>query len=290
MNANNNYVICTDSASDMPAALLKSLGITATPLTFRFEGEAGEYINQDMDIRKFYEKMQGGSVAKTSAVNSEKFIEDFRVHLEAGYDILYLGFSSALSTTYNSARLAADSLKKEYPERKILTVDMLCASAGGALLIDSVLEKKRQGATIEEAAKYAEEIKLNVCHWFTVDDLVYLKRGGRVSPTVAFVGNILGIKPIMHVDNEGHLVKVGKVRGRKNSIIALAEKYGELCANKETKVYISHSNCIGEAEFLAKTIEEKYGKRTDLITDVGPVIGAHSGPGTLALFFIGKGR
>ena len=287
---NTTYVICTDSASDMPPEMLSELGITATPLTFRFDGETQDHADGSMRSEEFYTKMKEGSIAKTSAANTESFVLDFKKHLDLGYDVLYLGFSSALSTTYNSARIAAETLAAEYPDRKILTVDMLCASAGGALLIDAVLEKKNQGATIDEAAEYAEKIKLNICHWFTVDDLVYLKRGGRVSPTVAFVGNVLGIKPVMHVDNEGRLVKVGKVRGRKNSITELADKYGELRLDKESKVYISHGNCLEDAQLLAKTIEEKYGKRIDLITNVGPVIGAHSGPGTLALFFLGKER
>ena len=287
---NESYVICTDSASDLPKEMIAALGLSATPLNFRFDGDAREYTDRSMDIEEFYSKMRGGSVAKTSAANTEAFISDFKKYLDLGIDVLYLGFSSALSTTYNSARLAADELAKEYPERKILTVDTLCASAGGALLIDCVLEQKEKGASIEEAAKFAEGTKLNICHWFTVDDLVYLKRGGRVSPTVAFVGNVLGIKPIMHVDNEGRLTKVGKVRGRKTSICELAAKYGELRRDNQSKVYISHSSCLEDAKLLAETIEKNYGKSVDLITDVGPVIGAHSGPGTLALFFVGKER
>ena len=154
-----------------------------------------------------------------------------------------------------------------------------------------MLEKKNEGATIEEAAKFAEENKQRICHWFTVDDLVYLKRGGRVSATAALVGNMLGIKPILHVDNEGHLVNVGKVRGRKLSIATLAGKYGELCDDAGNKqVYISHADCLSEAEELGKIIKEKYGAETKLITDVGSVIGAHAGPGTIALFFVGKER
>ena len=287
----NEYIIFTDSSCDLSAEMISERGIYSSSLSFRFNDADVEYTNDGMDIKEFYEKMRSGLVAKTAAVNSETFAVEFEKILKTGKDILYIGFSTGLSTTYNSARIAAQQLKDSYPDRKIITVDTLAASAGVALLIDLVIEKKNSGASIEEAAKYAEDIKLKICHWFTVDDLVYLKRGGRISPTAAFVGNMLGIKPVLHVDNEGHLVNVSKVRGRRTSILALAEKYGELCDDEgNKKFYISHGDCLEDAELLAKTIEEKYGAKTGLITNVGPVIGAHSGPGTLALFFVGKER
>ena len=167
----------------------------------------------------------------------------------------------------------------------------MAASAGIALLIDILIDKKNDGATIEDLAKYAENAKYKICHWFTVDDLLYLKRGGRISPTAAFFGNMLGIKPVLHVDNEGRLVNVLKVRGRKMSISALADKYAKLCDDNENKqVYISHADCLAEAEELSRMIKEKHGAQTRLITNVGTVIGAHAGPGTIALFFIGKER
>ena len=244
-----------------------------------------------MSIAEFYNKMRKGAVAKTSAVNSETFSRSFEKILIEGNDILYIGFSSGLSTTLNSARLAAQHLTERYPKRKIVVVDSLSASAGTALLIDLVIGKKKLGASIDEAAKYAEQMKLKICHWFTVDDLVYLKRGGRISSTTAFVGNMFGIKPILHVDNNGHLVNAGKVRGRKLSIETLAKKYGELRDDEKIrKVFISHGDCIADAEELASVIENDYGVKSELITYVGPVIGAHSGPGTLALFFVGKER
>lgn len=287
----NNYVIYTDSSSDIPKELLLKWGVRAPSLTFRFTDSAKEYTNDEMNISEFYSKMRQGGVAKTAAVNSESFIEAFNEALSAGDDVLYLGFSSGLSTTCNSARIAAGELSQKYPERRIIIVDTLCASAGGALLVNMVVKKKEGGASIEEAAAYAEERKLHIDHWFTVDDLVYLKRGGRISATAAFFGNMLGIKPVLHVDNEGHLVPVCKVRGRRTSITALADKYAELCEDcPENEVYISHSDCLADAEQLANLIEAKYGKKTTLITDVGPVIGAHSGPGTIALFFVGRER
>lgn len=287
----NNYVIFTDSSCDLSQEMIDNRGIYSASLSFRFDDSEKVYLNNEMLIKDFYDKMRSGGVAKTSAVNSETFAMEFEKILKEDKDILYIGFSSGLSTTYNSARLAAKQLKTKYPDRKIIVVDTLAASAGIALLLDMVIEKKNSGATIEEAAEYAENMKLKICHWFTVDDLVYLKRGGRISPTAAFVGNMLGIKPVLHVDNEGHLINVGKVRGRRVSVAALADKYGELCDDEgNKKVYISHADCLSEAEELGKIIKEKYGAETKLITNVGTVIGAHSGPGTIALFFVGKER
>lgn len=287
----NEYVIYTDSGSDIRPEQLAAWGVPYRSLTFRFNDAETEYSNNDMEIKTFYDKMRAGGVAKTAAVNSESFTVEFEKILAAGNDLLYIGFSSGLSTTYNSGRLAAEALREKYPDRKILTVDSLAASAGQGLLVYLVLQKKQAGATIEEAAAYAEEIKLNICHWFTVDDLVYLKRGGRVSPTAAFFGNALGIKPVMHVDNEGHLVNVTKVRGRKSAIAALAAKYGETALDPENgTIFISHADCLPEVEELADMIHAKFGGTVDIITDVGAVIGAHAGPGTIALFFVGKER
>ncbi len=285
-----NYVIFTDSSCDLSEKVIKDWGICSASLSFRFEGSDKEYLNNEISVSDFYAEMRKGGVAKTSAVNSEAFISGFTPLLDKGLDILYIGFSSGLSTTFNSARLAAEALKEKYPERKIYIVDTLAASAGTALLIDMIRDKMSKGASIEEARDFAEESKLHICHWFTVDDLVYLKRGGRVSPTTAFVGNVLGIKPVLHVDNEGHLTSVLKVRGRRASINALAEKYGETASPLGTKAFISHSDCEADAKILAGILKEKYGAETELITDVGPVIGAHSGPGTLALFFYGTER
>lgn len=287
----NNYVIYTDSSCDLSPEMLDARDVYYSSLTFRFDDGDNEYANNEMPISEFYQRMREGGVAKTSAVNSESFAMEFKKLLDKGLDVLYIGFSSGLSTTYNSARLAAEQIRSEYPDRKIITVDTLAASAGIALLIDMVIAKKNSGATIEEAAKYAEDMKLKICHWFTVDDLVYLKRGGRVSPTAAFFGNMLGIKPVLHVDNDGHLINVLKVRGRKTSVMTLADKYGELCDDDGNKiVYISHADCLAEAEELGRIINQKYAAETKLITNVGTVIGAHSGPGTIALFFVGKER
>lgn len=287
----NNYVIITDSACDIKPELLKSWGVECIDLSFRFDGNPREYFNNDMEITEFYRNMREGGIAKTAAINPGQFFTAFDSILKQGKDILYLGFSSGLSTTCNSARMAQEELKDRYPDRKVLVMDTLAASAGQGLLLYLVLQKKNNGATIEEAHAYAKEMKLHICHWFTVDDLVYLKRGGRISPTVAFVGKALGIKPVLHVDNEGKLISMSKVRGRKASIAALAEKCTAMTQDpKDATIFISHGDCPEDANTLAKMVEEKTGAKVSLITHVGTVIGAHSGPGTLALFFVGKER
>ena len=287
----SNFIIHTDSACDIKPEMLAEWGVAFASLTFRFDDAETEYANGDMTVLDFYNKMRAGGVAKTAAVNTETFRAAFEETLRAGKDVLYLGFSSGLSTTYNSARIAAEALRAVYPDRKIVTVDTLAASAGEGLLVYLAVKKQQSGASIEETAAYIEGIRLHLDHWFTVDDLVYLKRGGRVSPTVAFVGNMLGIKPVLHVDDEGHLVNVSKVRGRKTAIAALADKYGELAETCGSgPVFISHGDCLQDAKELATILNTRYGATVEVITDVGPVIGAHSGPGTLALFFVGKNR
>lgn len=287
----NDYVIYTDSGCDIRSELLKEWGVKYSLLTFQFENENKEYSNEDMGIDVFYNRMKVGDVARTSAINPDSFSSAFEKILKTGKDILYLGFSSGLSTTYNSARIAAEELLADFPDRKIITVDTLSASAGQGLMIYLVSEKKKAGATIEETAAYAEEIRPKLCHWFTPESLTYLKRGGRVSPTVAFVGTVLGIKPILHVDNIGKLVNVTKVRGRKASLNALVEKYGELAEDKKNgTVFISQADCPDDANYIEAQLKEKYGAGVQVITDIGPVIGAHAGPGTIALFFVGKER
>lgn len=286
-----NYIIFADTGCDIQPSLLAEWGIPSLDLTFKFDGDDKDYLNADMDVKTFYDKMRKGGVAKTSAVNMERFRVAFEEIVKGGKDILYLGFSGGLSATSNSARLAADDLRDEYPDRKIIIIDTLCASAGHGLIVYLTMEKKNAGASMEEAAEYAKSLIYNIDHWVTVDDLVYLKRGGRISPTVAFVGNTLGLKPVIHVDNEGKLVSVEKIRGRKNAINHLAEKYASLALDKENgTVFISHADCIEDANTLAAILKEKHGVEVKLITYIGPVIGAHAGPGTLALFFVGKER
>ena len=230
-------------------------------------------------------------MAKTAAVSPETMTRIFTNILEQGDDLLYIAFSSGLSSTYQNACIARDELAEKYPDQKILCVDSLCASLGEGLLLDLVLRKAEEGADVEELAAYAEEIRLHVCHYFTVDDLNHLYRGGCVSKTTALFGTMLGIKPVMHVDNEGHLIPIGKVRGRRQSLDALVTKMGtkiEGCDNPY--VFVSHGDCIDDAKYVAAQVKAKYGIKTEIIGTIGPVIGSHSGPGTVALFFVGKDR
>ncbi len=287
----SNYVIYTDSGCDITPEILAQWGVKHCDLRFLFDGDEKSYTNRDMSEKDFYQKMREGASAKTSAVNVEEFKTAFEQELKAGNDVLYIGFSSGLSTTYNSGRIAAEELQEQYPERKLIAVDSLAASAGHGMLVYLTLKEKEKGATIEEAAAFAEGMKMRLCIWFTVDDLVYLKRGGRVSPTVAFVGGLLGIKPILFMDNDGHLISRSKVRGRKAAIQALADKYTELASDhKNGTVFISHGDCEEDAKELANLMKKEHGVETQIITYVGPVIGSHSGPGTLALFFVGEER
>ena len=285
------YVILTDSGCDIAPALLQEWGVESLPLIFRFEGEEGEYADGAIPSAEFYDMMREGKVAKTSAINAEGFHAFFEPYLKQGLDVLYIGFSSGLSVTYSCSQAAAGMLKEQYPDAKIVTVDSLCASAGLGLLVALAARRKAQGVDIEQLAQEVRSYVPRLCHWFTVEDLVYLRRGGRVSPTAAFFGNMLGIKPVLHMDSEGHLIPRAKVRGRKASIAALAEQYGALLENPDVnEAFICHGDCLSDAEQLKDILEQKYGAHVTLITSIGPVIGSHSGPGTLAVFFIGKQR
>lgn len=287
----NNYIIYTDSACDIKKDLLAQWGVYSSSLTFQFDDNGIDYKNEDMPVKEFYDRMRAGGVAKTSAINTGTFLVEFEKLLQQGLDILYIGFSTGLSTTCNSAEMAAQQLREQYPERKIITIDTLSASVGEGLLVYLTVEKKNAGATIEEAAAFVESMKLKIYHWVTVDDLVYLKRGGRISPTVAFVGNVLGLKPMIYVDNEGKLINSAKVRGRKKAIAALADTYTELAEDPENgTVFIGHSDCLEDAEQVAKILKERHGISAEIITDIGTVIGAHTGPGALVLCFVAKGR
>ncbi len=287
----NNYVIFTDSCCDVNPKTLAEWGVPYANMTFTFVGEDKEYIDSDISNKEFYARMREGAHAKTAAINAAAFADAFEPILKEGKDILYVAFSSGLSTTVNSANMAVAELSEQYPERKIVVVDTLAASAGGGLMVYMAVQKKNEGATLEENAAYIESLVPQHCIWFTVDDLEYLKRGGRVSPLVAFAGGVLGIKPILQMDDEGHLIKVSTARGRRNAIEALASKYAELSyEEKNTPIFISHAECEEDAKRLADILKERHNAEVTLITEIGPVIGSHAGPGTLAMFFIGKHR
>lgn len=287
----NPYTIFADSSCDTPKDILELWGVKCIDLRFRFTDAPEEYRNNDLDTEDFYRNLREGRDAKTSAVNVEDFKMSFEEELKAGRDVLYIGFSSGLSTTFNSSRLAALELSEVYPDRKILVADSLAASAGYGMLVGLAVKKLEEGMTLEEVVTFVEDTRLKMCHWFTVDDLNFLHRGGRVSAVAAFVGTAIGIKPVLHVNNDGKLISRFNVRGRKKAIKALCDKIGELGEHpSEGPVYISHGDCISDAEELARQVKAAYGTEVEIITPVGPVIGSHSGPGTLALFFVGKER
>ena len=287
----NDYVIFTDSGCDIAPERLAQWGVPHADMTFSFDGEDREYVNADLTSQEFYDRMRQGGHARTAAINADTFMRAFEPFLQAGRDILYVAFSSGLSTTVNSAHMAANELKERYPAQKIEIVDTLAASAGVGLMVYMALEKKKQGASIEENAAYIRALIPQHCIWFTVDDLEYLKRGGRISPLVAFAGGVLGIKPVLQMDDEGHLIKAATARGRKKAIDALADKYAELSyEDKNTPVFISHAQCKEDAEQLAQMLLQRFGVKVTLISEIGPIIGSHAGPGTLALFFVGKHR
>ena len=288
----SEYVILTDNSSDLPQSYLDEKGIGSTFLSYTINGR--QYGQHDrMDDHEFYEAMRSGSMPTTAQVNPDEVMEVMRPYLDKGLDILYLAFSSGLSGSCASAKIAGDDLKEQYPDRKIIVEDTLAASLGQGLLVHYAYLRKQAGDSIEENAQWIRDHRLNLVHLFTVDDLFHLHRGGRVSKTTAIVGSILNIKPVLHVDNEGHLIAIGKVRGRKKSILELArlmdEKIGSYKGTCDT-VFISHGDCLEDAEYLAEKIKEKYPVKTLLINYVNPTIGAHSGPGTLALFFLGDER
>ncbi len=287
----NPYVIVTDSSCDLPASLVAEYGLEVVQLAVSLDGGDPTF-NNELDIKDFYAQLRAKKRATTSAANPDTFHGVFEKYLSAGTDVLYLGFSSGLSGTCNAGFVAARELREKYPERKCVVVDTLCASLGEGLLVVLAAKKKAEGATLEEVRAYAEELKPCLVHLFTVDDLFFLKRGGRVSAVTAVAGSALGIKPLLHVDNAGHLVKTGVKRGRVPSINALCERMKELAVDPaEQLVFISHGDCEDEANYLAEKIKAELGvKQPILVSHVGPVIGAHAGPGTVALFFIGKER
>ena len=224
-------------------------------------------------------------------MNYQTFLDTFTPILESGRDILYLAFSSGLSGTYNGSVIAANDLMEKYPGSKVISVDTLAASVGEGLLVYTAAKKREEGLSLDELAQWVTDNRLHLCHWFTVDDLNHLKRGGRISPAVAIIGTALGIKPVMHVDDEGHLIPVSKVRGRRKSLDALVEHMAETCDKPESQtIFIGHGDSKEDAEYVAKLVRQKFKVKNIILNYIGPVIGSHSGPGTLALFFFGTHR
>lgn len=285
-----DFQIITDSCCDFPTPMYGQLGLTFVPLTVEFRGNTFDDKNDDT-LKDMYQGLRAGEVAKTSAVNPSRWSQAMEKALAAGKDVLVLAFSSGLSTTYQSAVIAAEELKDAYPGRKIQVIDTLCASMGQGLLVWYACKKRDEGLSLDEVAQWVLDNRLHLCHWFTVDDLMYLKRGGRISAATALVGTMLQIKPLLHVDDEGHLINMTKTRGRKAAIDAMVKKAQELGAGYDNStMFISHGDCLSDAEYLSRQLKEKCGVKDVVISYVGAVIGSHSGPGTLALFFLGSHR
>lgn len=288
-----DYIIITDSSADLPVSIINDLGIIVVPLSFGFENE--NYLNlpdhSQLDIKEFYERIQKGERSTTTLVNAKTFEEYFEPNLKEGMDILYLGFSSALSGTYGSSLMAREELLERYPESIIECIDTKSASLGQGMLVYYAAKMKQEGLSLDEVKQWVIDNELKLCHWFTVDDLNHLKRGGRINAMTATIGTALGVKPILHVDNEGQLVPDSNVRGRKKSINALFEHMEATCTSpEENTVFISHAKCMEDAEYLAKLIKEKLNVKEIIINYIGPVIGSHTGQGALALFFFGTER
>ena len=289
----SDYVILTESSSDISLKIAADNDIQVMPMDFILEGKSYAHYadSREMDVKAFYQKLRDGAVVTTAAENVEDYMTWVKPLLEQGKDVLLVVFSSGLSSTFSTANVALADLREQYPHRKILAVDSLCASAGEALLAYYAAQNRAKGMSIEENAQWLEDNKLHLAHWFTVDDLMFLKRGGRVSSATALVGTMLSIKPVLHVDDEGHLINVGKARGRKASMKALADKAAETDVDLSNQViFISHGDCLDDAQWLAQEVRDRFHPVDVVISDIGPVIGAHSGPGTLALYFMATHR
>ena len=287
------YVIMTDSCCDLPAETAAGLELEVLPLRLELEGDI--YRNcldgREISFADFYRRVREGANAVTSAVNVGEFQEAMRRHLEAGRDVLCLCFSSALSTTYQSAVIAGKELEEAFPERKIFVVDSLCASLGQGLLVWLCARERQRGRPLEEVRAFAEETKGRICHWFTVDDLNHLKRGGRVSAAAALFGTMLSVKPVLHVDDGGRLIPMEKCRGRKASLLALVDHMEKTAVDpEEYPVFISHGDCREDADFVAEEVRRRLGVKQVFINYVGPVIGSHTGAGVMTLFFVGRSR
>ena len=283
------FQIITDSASDLSAEMIRELGLSIAPLSVEMDGRA--YLEGEMTPVELYNHQRNGKMPKTSAVNPEGWSAVIRPALERGQDALVVAFSSALSATCQNAVIAAEELREEFPQRKIIVIDSLCAAIGLGLLVHTAAQLRDKGRSIDEVAAWIEAHKLNVCHWVTVEDLMHLKRGGRVSAATALVGTVLNIKPIIRMDNEGRLETTSKCRGRKAALNHLLDRMAEsfdpdLCDT----VFVGHGDCAADAEYLARNVKERFGVKNVYINYIGAVVGAHTGPGVAVIFFFGKNR
>ena len=287
------YILATDSCSDLTVELVQSLGLEIIPLSVELEGHSYEHYPDErhLSIALFYQALREKKIAKTSLINTGQFLNFFEPFLKQGLDVLYIAFSSALSGTYQSSVIAARELMEQYPDQKIITLDSKSASMGQGLLVYLAGQRKLSGQSIEEVANFVESVKLSVCHLFTVDDLGTLKRGGRLSDTQAFLGTLLRVKPILHVSNDGKLVPLKKARGREFSLEQMIELMQDRIIDPQLQtIMISHGDCKVEAESVGLAIQQRYHVKAIIYNTIGPIIGAHSGPGTIAIFFLGTYR
>lgn len=286
----NAYQIITDSGCDLPKEMIRELNVRVISLGLLFRGKERQD-SVDGHIKELYDAFRSGEAASTTAINPRQWSEVMEEYLCQDQDVLVMVFSSGLSTTYQCAVMAAEELGEKYPHRCISVIDTRCASLGQGLLVWYACHKRDAGMDIGQLTAWLEDMKLHLCHWFTVDDLMYLKRGGRISAATAVVGTMLQIKPLLHVDDEGHLINVGKVRGRRASIEAIADKMGETgWPGQNDTVFICHGDCLEDAKRLEVLVRGKFGVSNVIIGYTGAVIGSHSGPGTLALFYLGEHR
>lgn len=287
------YEIITDATCDLPVAVLEDLGISVIPMEFRLG--INEYVHypdaRELGVQEFYERLSNGESSVTSQINPSTYQEYFEAALKRGNDVIYIAFSSGLSGTFNTAVLIASQLEEQYPGSKIVCLDSLCASVGEGMLVYYAAKRKQQGATLDELSAWIQKEKLNLCHWFTVDDLDFLRRGGRVSRLTAKLGGMLKIKPVLHVDDEGHLIPMSKAKGRKKALKELVERMEKTAVKPEEQVvFIGHGNSPQDAQFVEKLVREKFAVQDVITSYIGPIIGTHSGPGTIALFFFGNTR
>ena len=284
-----SYQIITDSCCDLTEQQLQELNVTCANLTVMYNGENHTSFSEPTAVKAFYDEVRGGVMATTAAANPDDWAQLMKSALEEGKDVLVITFSGGMSTTYQSAVIASKDLQEEYPQRKIIVIDSLAAALGQGMLVCYACRKRDEGMGIDELAAWVEENKFHVAHWVTVDDLTHLKRGGRISATSAIVGSMLNIKPIIHVDNDGHLINTAKVRGRKVAMEYLVKKFSETCTDFDT-VFIGHGDCPEDAAALEAMLREAHPIKEVITGYVGPVIGAHTGPGVLVVFFMGTVR
>ena len=287
-----DFVIMTDSCCDLTAQMAEELGVVVLPLHLLIGEETfANYLDgREIGFKEFYDRVRNGAMPTTSAVSVGAFEDAMRAAAQEGKDILCLNFSSALSTTYQSAVIAAETVRDEFPEATIRVLDTLSASVGQGLLIYLCAQQKAEGKSIDEVYEYAQSMIPHMSHWVTVDDLNHLKRGGRISATTAFVGSMLSIKPIIYINEEGKLINIGKARGRKPALLQVVSEMEKRLLDPSLPMFISHGDCEEDAKFVAEEVHKRTGAEVKLISYVGPVIGSHTGAGVIALCFVGKER